>query len=102
MRSRATGVAASIPERTVLVDGTLNVNIQELRILSLNTTAVGIDASALSLSQGDLYNYEALLGDIQRLAAERSQDIRIETAVTENGGVRGHARLGTTRVGGAD
>ena len=49
---------------------------------------MGIDASALSLSQGDLYNYETLLGDIQRLAAERSQDIRIETAVTENGGVR--------------
>ena len=76
------------PRTTVLENGTLNVEIQELSILSFDTTAVGIDADALSLERGDLYNYDALLDDIQRLASERSQDIRIETTVTENGGVR--------------
>ncbi len=76
------------PRTTVLENGTLDVEVQELSILSFDTTAVGIDASALSLERGDLYNYDALLDDIQRLAAERSQDIRIEPTVTENGGVR--------------
>ncbi len=76
------------PRTTVLENGTLDVNIQELSILSFDTTAVGIDASELSLARGDLYNYDALLEDVQRLAAERSQDIRIEPTVTENGGVR--------------
>ena len=82
---RGSGVNA---RTTVLENGTLNVEVQELSILSFDTTAVGIDASALSLERGDLYNYDVLLGDIQRLAAERSQDIRVETTITEGGGVR--------------
>jgi len=65
-------------EETALSGGTLGVDIAELTILSLNTTAIGLDPAAFSLGPGDLYNYDTLLADVQRLAEGRSEDIRLE------------------------
>ena len=53
---------------TRLVDGTLSVQINELKILSLDTTAIGIDPAKFSLQPGELYNYDTLLADVGRLA----------------------------------
>lgn len=64
---------------TSLTDGTLNVVLNEQRILSLDTTAIGVDPSAFSLQPGDLYNYNTLLADVKKLAQGRSEDIRLET-----------------------
>ena len=71
--------------QTRLVDGTLNVVINELRILSLDTTAIGVDPSKFSLKPGDLYNYDTLLSDVTRLAQGRSEDIRLEAQPVGNG-----------------
>ena len=71
--------------QTRLADGTLSVVINELRILSLDTTAIGIDPSKFSLKSGDLYNYDTLLADVTRLAQGRSEDIRLEAQPVGNG-----------------
>ena len=71
--------------QTRLADGTLSVVINELRILSLDTTAIGIDPAKFSLKPGDLYNYGTLLADVTRLAQGRSEDIRLEAQPVGNG-----------------
>jgi outer membrane protein insertion porin family len=45
-------------ERTTLENGQLTVRFRELRIASFDTVALGIDASALSLRVGDLFDYD--------------------------------------------
>lgn len=70
---------------TRLANGTLNVELNELRILSLNTTAIGIDPAEFSLQPGDLYNYDTLLADVERLAQGRSEDIRLEAQPVGDG-----------------
>lgn len=62
---------------TELTNGTLTVRFRELTIASIDTTAIGIPASDLSLGQGDLFNYDVLLGDVRRLAEGRSGDVRL-------------------------
>lgn len=73
------------PAETNLADGTLNVVLNELQILSLNTTAIGIDPGRFSLGPGDLYNYNTLLADVARLARGRSEDIRLEAVPLGSG-----------------
>ena len=68
---------------TRLTDGTLNVRFQEYRIASIDTTAIGLSPQDLTLQVGDLFNYDVLLQDIQRLAAGRSSDIRIDPVFFE-------------------
>ena len=73
------------PEETALADGTLAVDIAELTILSLETTAIGVDPAEFSLQPGDLYNYDTLLADVERLAEGRSEDIQLEPRPIGNG-----------------
>ena len=63
---------------TTLVDGVLTVRLRELRILSFDTTAIGVDPSEFSLKVGDLYNFDVLLEDIKRISAGRDTDIVLE------------------------
>jgi outer membrane protein insertion porin family len=63
---------------TTLVDGVLTVRLRELRILSFDTTAIGVDESEFSLKRGDLYNFDVLLEDIKRISAGRDTDIVLE------------------------
>lgn len=77
------------PPATNLDDGTLTVGIRELRVAGFDTSAIGIDASELSLEPGDLYNYDVLLEDIKRLSAGRSSDISLaDPLILSNGQVR--------------
>jgi len=87
-------------EATALVDGVLEVVINELTIASLNTTALGVDPADLSLAPGDLFNYDVLLDDVKRLAQGRSSDVQLEAAVTASGGVRVTFRLGAPETAG--
>jgi outer membrane protein insertion porin family len=88
-------------ERTELEGGVLAVRFLELRIVSLNTTALAISPDDLSLSVGDLFNYDVLLEDVRRLAAGRSADVRVVTDVTPTGGVRVTFVLGAPATAGA-
>ncbi|MDF1522347.1 MAG: POTRA domain-containing protein [Trueperaceae bacterium] len=74
--------------RSTLANGTLTVRFRELRIAAFDTLAIGVDASALSLAVGDLFNYDVLLDDVRRLAEGRSSDVRIETLAMASGAVR--------------
>lgn len=66
------------PEGSELVDGVLNVRLRELRIGSIDTTEIGVDAAQLSLQAGDLLNYDTLLEEVRRLAGGRTRDVRID------------------------
>jgi outer membrane protein insertion porin family len=72
---RGSGVDRST---TTLVDGVLTVRLRELRILSFDTTRIGVDQSEFSLKVGDLYNFDILLEDIKRISAGRDTDIVLE------------------------
>ena len=81
-------------EATELIDGVLVVRLRELVIASIDATAIGVDPSALSLQPGDLFNFDALLEDVRRLAQGRSSDIRLDTLSTAAGEVRVVFRAG--------
>lgn len=81
-------------EATTLQGGTLLVRLQELVIASIDTSAIGVDASELSLERGDLFNYEVLLEDVRRLAEGRSGDVRLVPRVGTGGSVRVGFELG--------
>jgi outer membrane protein insertion porin family len=87
-------------ERTELLGGVLDLRFLELRIVSLNTAALGIAPGALSLAVGDLFNYDVLLEDVRRLAAGRSADVRVVSDVTPTGGVRVTFVLGAPATAG--
>lgn len=74
--------------RSELANGRLNVRLRELTIVSVDTTALGVDPDELSLGRGDLFNYDVLLEDVRRLAAGRAGDVRLVPTVTSNGEVR--------------
>lgn len=94
---RGSGIDA---EATSLVDGVLEVVVKELKISSLDTTALGVDPADLTLAPGDLFNYDVLLDDVKRLAQGRSSDVQLEAAVTPTGGVRVTFRLGAPETAG--
>ncbi len=81
-------------DRTELVNETLNLRFKELKIVSIDTTAIGVEPADLSLKVGDLYNYDVLLNDVRRLAKGRSSDIRLEPLITRSGDVRVSFRVG--------
>ncbi len=83
-----------------LQGGTLTVVIQELTIASIDTTALGVDPSSLSLQPGDLFNYDKLLSDVKKLAQGRSSDIQLQTLRSASGGVRVVFSLGAPETAG--
>jgi outer membrane protein insertion porin family len=70
---------------TALVDGVLTVRLRELRIISFDTTKIGVDQSEFSLKVGDFYNYDVLLEDIKRISQGRDTDIALEPLTTSTG-----------------
>lgn len=75
-------------DATTLRGGVLDVRFRELRIASIDASALGIDADELSLEPGDLFDYDTLLADVRRLAEGRSADVRLVPRVTADGEVR--------------
>jgi outer membrane protein insertion porin family len=70
---------------TTLLDGVLTVRFRELKIISFDTTAIGVDPSEFSLKVGDLYNYDVLLEDIKGLSKGRDTDIFLKPVPTATG-----------------
>ena len=87
-------------EATTLSNGVLRVAFRELTIASIDTTALGVDPSDLTLQPGDLFNYDVLLDDVRRLARGRSSDIQLDAGVTASGAVRVTFRLGAPETAG--
>ena len=85
---------------TALRQGVLEVALQEARIASIDTSAIGVDASELSLERGDLFNYDLLLEDVRRLARGRSGDVRMVPIRTADGDVRVTFELGPPETAG--
>lgn len=94
-RSSGVDVAA-----TQLTNGVLNVRIKELTIASIDTTALGIDPSRLTIQPGDLFNFDVLLADVKRLARGRSSDIQLDAGLSASGGVRVSFRVGAPETAG--
>ncbi len=86
---------------TTLEGGVLTVRVLELRIASIDTTALGVDPGQLAIEPGDLFNYDQLLGEVKRLARGRSSDVQLQAAVSPSGGVRVTFRLGAPETAGA-
>ena len=87
-------------EASELNAGTLTVRFRELRIAAIDTTAIGIDASELSLERGDLFNYDLLLDDVRRLAQGRSSDVRLVPLILGSNQVRVTFELGAPDTAG--
>ncbi len=94
---RGSGVDTSA---TSLQGGVLDVTVRELTIASIDTTALGVDPSDLTLQPGDLFNYDALVEDVRRLARGRSSDVQLEATVSATGSVRVTFRLGAPETAG--
>lgn len=88
-------------DRTTLVDGIMTVRIKELRIISLDTTAIGIDPAEFSVKVGELFNYDALLSDVRRLSRGRDRDIGLDFIPLTTGDVRVSFRSGPPGEAGA-
>ena len=86
--------------RSTLQQGVLGVALHEAQIASIDTSAIGVDPSELSLEQGDLFNYDLLLEDVRRLARGRSGDVRMVPVVTAEGDVRVNFQLGPPETAG--
>lgn len=80
--------------RSNLSEGIFTVQIRELIIASIDATAVGIDPSKLSLSSGELFNYDTLLEDVKKLSKGRTSDISLGYASTSEGEVRVRLAVG--------
>lgn len=70
---------------TTLLDGVLTVRLNERKIISFDTTAIGVDQSEFSLKEGDFYNYDVILEDIKRISQGRDTDIAFDTLATSTG-----------------
>jgi outer membrane protein insertion porin family len=79
---RESGVDTSA---TTLTEGVLTVRLRELKVISFDNTAIGVDQSEFSLKVGDFYNYDVLLEDIKRISQGRNTDIALEPLVTSTG-----------------
>ena len=87
-------------ETSVLEDGLMHVEVRELTVASIDTTALGIDASELSLEVGDLFNYDTLLADVERITKGRSSDVQLQAGMSSTGGVRVSFVLGAPATAG--
>ncbi|HRN19213.1 MAG TPA: POTRA domain-containing protein, partial [Trueperaceae bacterium] len=94
---RGSGVDTST---TSLERGVLTVRVLELKIASIDTTALGVDPGELKIKPGDLFNYDDLLAEVKRLARGRSSDVQLQAAVSPSGGVRVTFRLGAPETAG--
>ncbi|MEX2541946.1 MAG: POTRA domain-containing protein [Trueperaceae bacterium] len=74
--------------RSELQQGVLDIALREARIASIDSSAIGVDASELSVEAGDLFNYNLLLDDVRRLAQGRSGDVQMVTRLDQAGDVR--------------
>ncbi len=64
------------PAETQLVDGTLHLRIQELKLAEVDATALG--EAPITLEPGTPFNYEQLLDEVARLSRALGQEVRFQ------------------------
>ena len=80
--------------KTQLDDGLLNLVCRELRVSSIDTKAIGVDADEISFKVGDLFNYDLLLKDAKRLSNELNMDVNFEPPYPIGNSVRVRFKAG--------
>ncbi len=65
-------------DKTKLENGVLTLEMVELKIESIDATALGIDPSTLSLKPGDYFNYQTLITQTRGLARGRDKQVGIQ------------------------
>lgn len=83
-----------------LQQGVLEIALHEARVASIDTSAIGVDPSELSVEVGDLFNYDLLLEDVRRLAQGRRGDVRMVPSLTAAGDVRVNFEQGPPETAG--
>ncbi|HHO54828.1 MAG TPA: hypothetical protein ENK21_00405, partial [Trueperaceae bacterium] len=61
--------------KTSLNDGNLELVCRELRVSSIDGSAIGVEEDQLSLKVGDLFNYDLLLADAKKFSNELNKDV---------------------------
>ncbi len=67
--------------KTSLIDGNLKLVCRELRISSIDSSAIAVDSDELSLAVGDLFNYDLLLADAKKFSNELNQNINFSSPI---------------------
>jgi outer membrane protein insertion porin family len=85
----ARGYVGSGPsfERSVLENGVLTIQIEEVRIAAIDATALGIDPATLSQKPGDYFNYQTLIAETRSLARGRDRQVGIQLEPAGDGSV---------------
>jgi len=74
--------------KTNLSDGTLKLVCRELRVSSIDSSAIGVDEDQLSLKVGDLFNYDLLLADAKKFSNELDKDVNFAQPIIVGDTVR--------------
>jgi outer membrane protein insertion porin family len=72
---RGSGVSQTSSE---LVDGVLNVVINELKVVAIDAMQLGVEPEALTLQVGDVFNYDKLLENVRELNKSRDKQVGLK------------------------
>jgi outer membrane protein insertion porin family len=72
---RGSGVSQTSSE---LTDGVLNVVINELKVVAIDATQLGVGPEALALKVGDIFNYDKLLENVRELNKSRDKQVGLK------------------------
>ena len=72
---RGSGVSQASSE---LTDGVLNIEINELKVVAIDATQLGVAPESLALQVGDLFNYEKLLANVRELNKSRDKQVGLK------------------------
>jgi outer membrane protein insertion porin family len=74
-------------EKSVLENGVLTIQIEEVRIAAIDATALGIDPATLSQKPSDYFNYQTLIRETRGLARGRDKQVEIQLEAAGEGSV---------------
>jgi outer membrane protein insertion porin family len=72
---RGSGVSQTSSE---LIDGVLNIVINELKVVAIDATQLGVEPEALALKVGDVFNYDKLLENVRDLNKSRDNQVGLK------------------------
>jgi outer membrane protein insertion porin family len=72
---RGSGVSQTSSE---LIDGVLNIVINELKVVAIDATQLGVEPEALALKVGDVFNYDKLLENVRELNKSRDKQVGLK------------------------
>jgi outer membrane protein insertion porin family len=72
---RGSGVSQTSSE---LINGVLNIVINELKVVAIDATQLGVDPETLALKVGDVFNYDKLLENLRELNKSRDKQVGLK------------------------